>query len=283
MTSYFCPSIDENTAADLLKSISIPPRPSLLVEINRILDGSGDLTKLSEVIAKDVAISASVLKTVNSPAFGLRSKISNIKQAVQLLGANNVRNIVSGLVLRSTLSGSAEMSLERFWDSSEKVANIAAHICTVLPRAPRDEAYTFGIFRDCGIPMLMQRFPDYRETLGKAAGDDRPLPMVEDEHHGTNHVVLGYMVAKSWGLSPTLCDALLRHHDTTIFQPSDTTSPTSRTLVAINYLAEHLNETTIRMRDDNQWALMGEATLAHLGLTHHELEELREDVANLFA
>lgn len=283
MTSYYSPTIDEKTAADLLKSIAIPPRPSLLVEINRILDGSGDLTKLAEVIAKDVAISASVLKTVNSPAFGLRSKIGNIKQAVQMLGASNVRNIVSGLILRTTLSGTAGMSLERFWDSSEKVANIAAHICTVLPRAPRDEAYTFGIFRDCGIPMLMQRFPDYKETLAKAAGDDRPMPMVEDEHHGTNHVVLGYMVAKSWGLSPTLCDALLRHHDTSIFQTTDSTSPTSRTLVAINYLAEHLNDTMIRLRDDHQWNNMGEATLTHLGLSHHDLEELKEDVAALFA
>ena len=63
----------------------------------------------------------------------------------------------------------------------------------------------------------------------------------------------------------------------------DNPSPAARTLVAINYLAEHLNDTMIRMRDDAQWRRMGEATLAHLGLTDHEYEELREDVAALFS
>ena len=283
MATYTCPVIDENAAGDILKGVSIPPRPTLLIEVNRHLQSSDPSpSKLSEIIVKDVAISAAMLKTVNSPLFGLRGKISEIKQAVVMLGATNVRNIVTGLVLRNTLAGNNAMSLERFWDSSEKVADIAMRVCNSIPRAPKDQAFTFGIFRDCGIPILMQRFPDYRETLKVASGDDRELPFVEDERHGTNHVIVGYLVAKSWGLSPVLCEAIQRHHDAQIFQENDSSTPIARTLVAVNYLAEHLYDKQIRLRHDAQWEQIGDTVLNYLGLTNFELEELQEDVSALY-
>ncbi|MEY4592514.1 MAG: hypothetical protein RIR18_1409 [Pseudomonadota bacterium] len=282
MTDSSTPNLDDGAAAELLKSITIPPRPVLLIELNRLLMGDDPSPiRLAEIIMKDVAVSAAMLKTVNSPYFALRNKIGNVQQAVQILGSTNVRNIVTSLILRNTLSGSAGVSLERFWDSSEKVANISRHICNMLPRAPKDEAYTFGIFRDCGIPILMMRFPDYRETLKIAGGDDRPLPVVEDERHGTNHVTLGYLVARSWGLSPTLCEAIRWHHDTEVFRTKDNAPPVSKTLVAINYLAEQLHDYTVRMRENPQWAHIGEETLAYLGLNYEEYEELRDDVVGL--
>ena len=281
MTTNASHFIDESSAAELLKSIAIPPRPTLLIELGRLLQGDDPSPiKLAEVIMKDVAVSAAMLKTVNSPYFALSNKVGNVQQAVQILGATNVRNIVTSLVLRNTLSGTASVSLERFWDSSEKVANIASHICSVLPRAPKNEAYTFGIFRDCGIPILMMRFPDYRETLKLAGGDDRPMPLVEDERHGTNHVVLGYLVARSWGLSKILCDAIRCHHDIDVFASTDNVPPLAKTLVAVKYLAETLFDIS-RMRENPQWAHVGEETLAYLGLNYEEYEELRDDVLAL--
>ncbi|MEY2632664.1 MAG: hypothetical protein RIR00_1318 [Pseudomonadota bacterium] len=270
-------------AQKVLKGVTIPPRPTLLVSLNQELQKDDpDLRRVAALIAKDVAISAAMLKTVNSPLFGLRNKLGNIPQAVQVLGLRNVRNLVTGLVLRKAMGGPG-LSLERFWDSSEKVASISVYLCSLLPRSPREDAYTFGIFHDCGIPILMQRFPDYKETLRLAAGLDVPQTQVEDERHGTNHVVLGYMVAKSWGLPPTICDAILRHHDVTVFREEDSTEPTARMLVAINFLAEHLNDTMVRMRGDEQWERVGGQTLEYLGLNHAEYLELKEDVLNVAA
>lgn len=270
-------------AEQALKGVTIPPRPTMLVDINEELKRDDpDLRRIANLIAKDVGISAAVLKTVNSPLFGLRTKVGSALQAVQMLGAKNVRNIVTGLVLRASLGGKS-LSLERFWDNSERVAGISVYLCSILPRSPKDEAYTFGIFHDCGIPILMQRFGEYLETLKMAAGDTRPMPAVEDERHGTNHAVLGYMVAKSWSLPPSICEAILRHHDVSIYAKSDNVAPVVRTLVAINFLAEHLNDTMIRLRSDEQWEHIGEATLDYLGLGQDEYLELREDVVALSA
>lgn len=266
----------------LLKGVTIPPRPTLLVEVDQELKKSEpDLKRVAGLVGKDVGVSAAMLKTVNSPLFGLRSKVGNVFQAVQLLGARNARNVVTGLVLRNAMGGRAP-SLERFWDSSEKVASINAYICTILPRAPREDAYTFGIFHDCGIPLLMQRFgEDYRDTLMRAGGEDRPMTEVEDERHGTNHATLGYVIARSWGLSDLICQAILRHHDFGVIAGADSTLPGTRTLVAVNFFSEHLHETILRMRADTQWGRIGEAILDYLGLTQAEYAEIREDVVGL--
>jgi HD-like signal output (HDOD) protein len=264
----------------LLKGIAIPPRPALLVDLNEELKSSEpDLKRVAGLVSKDVGISAAMLKTLNSPLFGLRSKVGSVSQAVQMLGARNVRNVITGLVLRSAMGGAP--NLERFWDSAEKVASIDAYLCSVLPKTPREEAYLFGLFHDCGIPVLMMRFDDYRDTLRNAAGDDRPLTEVEEERHGTNHATVGYVVARSWGLSDVICQSILRHHDLDMIDDADSTHPLARTLVAVNFLAEHLNDTSLRMRQDSQWERYGEMILGYLGLTQSEYSELREDVVAL--
>ncbi len=268
-------------AEKAIKGIAIPPRPALLTEINdELRKQTPDINRLSARIAADVGVSAAVLKIINSPYFGLRSKVGSISMAVQLLGIQNVKSIVTGLLLKAAMGGKG-VTFERFWDSSEKVARISAYVASTLPRAPRDEAYTMGLFRECGIPLLMQRFPEYMETLKLAAIDERPMVLLEDERHGTNHAVVGFMVARTWGLPETLTQALLRHHDPLIFERDDTAAAGVRTLIAINYLAEYLSDTVLRMRDNLQWKRLSGPVLDCLGVSEGDLEELKEDVPNV--
>lgn len=266
-------------AQKAVKGINIPPQPKLLMEINTELQKlNPDANRVADRIAKDVGLSASVLKVINSPFFGLRSKVSSIPTAVHLLGMNNVKCIITGMMLKTALGGDDAMMLERFWDSSEKIARISTHLASILPKVPRDETYTFGLFRECGIPLLMQRFPDYKETLKIAGGQNEPMPVIEDQRHGTNHAVVGYMVAKTWGLPDMMSEAILRHHDYDIFSDSDNSAALVRTLVSINFLAEYLNDEILRMRDSPAWCAVGGAVLEHLGIGAGEFSELREDV-----
>ena len=127
----------------------------------------------------------------------------------------------------------------------------------------------------------MQRFPDYRETLRIAAGDPRPMTEVEDEHHGTSHATVGHVIARVWGLSELVCSAILRHHETDSFANTDDTHPIAHTLVAINILAEHLNDTAQRMREDTNWDRIGENVLDYLGFSDNEYSDLREHLQSV--
>lgn len=94
------------------------------------------------IIAKDVGLSGSILKVVNSPFFGLRNKITSIKQALSLLGIANVTNIVNSLSIRSSLTDSAIIEMTYFWDNAIDVAMVCAAISRLTGVSSPDEAYT---------------------------------------------------------------------------------------------------------------------------------------------
>lgn len=264
----------------VLKGILIPPRPAILVDINDELQRPNpNLTNISKRIATDPGISSAILKVVNSPFFGLQNKMGSIANAVQTLGVNNVKSIVTGLVLRSAVGGK-DTSLDKFWDSAEKVARVSAYIASTLPKGPRDAAYTFGLFRDCAIPILLQRFPSYKDTLSIPTSESCPLTVVENAHLDTNHAIVGQMVANHWGLPASISEAIARHHDVTVFDAGDPMSA-ARILVAINFLAEHLQEDPSGLGYDPQWPRVGEQVLEHLGLDADELIELKDDIDTL--
>lgn len=274
--------ISREEAEQALKGLSIPPRPNILTALmSEVRSEDPNLRAISSLISSDVGLAATTLKTVNSPFFGLGHKVSSVQQAIVLLGIHNVATLASGLLLRKALGGK-HVSLERFWDSAEKVANIAAVVANALPQVNRDEVYTFGLFRDCGIPILMQKFADYPETLRLANGVmGHPMTDVEDERHATNHATIGYLLAKAWFLPDPLPEAILRHHDPSVFESGDHVSTEARTLIAVGSLAEQLHDEVIRLREDHHWLSVGHRVLQHLGLDHDEYTDLKEEVLSM--
>jgi len=268
----------ENT----LKGFAIPPRPQVLMSLSEEMNKEEpDLKLIARQIGGDVGLSAAVLKTVNSPFFGLKKKISAVTQAVSLLGLKSVERIVTGIMLRASFVNETR-TLEHFWDSAEKSAGIAAHIASSLPRGPRDDAYSFGLFHNAAIPILNQRFPNYIQTLRNATvTSDRPITVFEDEHHAVNHATLGYLIAKAWFLPPTICEGILRHHDATVFDDPNSISPQALTLIAITYLAEHLSGEDMEFGEHSQWEQVRDPVLDHLGLLDIEYLNMKDEVAAL--
>lgn len=274
-------SFSHEAVDKILSSIHFPPRPSvltLLMEERRKPDP--DLMSIAHIIGKDVVLSAAVLKTVNSPFFGLRRKLDSIEQAVMAMGSNNVINIVAGLALRNLNQGK-EPQLERFWDSAERTASIAAMLAKRIPGIPQDMAYTAGLFHDCGIPLLMQRFPDYKETLKHTSCElGKSFTQVEDERHQTNHAVVGYMLAKSWHLSEIIALTILHHHNLAILSSSENLPAEVGGLVATIQVAEYLGDST-QMREESMWQLNQETLLEYLGLSKDELADIAEEIHTL--
>lgn len=134
-------SITEEAADKLLSSIKIPPRPAVIEEINKEKKKEDpDLRKISQIISTDMALTAAMLKTANSPFFGLRTKVETAQAAVSTMGLTNSLGIVTGIALKNAIGGKDPM-LERFWDSAEKVANIASFLSGKVPGVPKDMAY----------------------------------------------------------------------------------------------------------------------------------------------
>lgn len=114
---------------------------------------------------------------------------------------------MSGIALRNAIGGGPRLG--RFWDSSTRVAQLCARLTKEFRGVSRPTACSFGLFHDCGIAVLMGRFPDYRETLQLANSTyDRRSADIEDERHDTNHAIARLLaLPPSWGLPEEICNA----------------------------------------------------------------------------
>ena len=186
----------ELTERGTAAGIALPSMPeSLLAIAEEQRCGDPDAERIAAIIADDLALAAAVLRTVNSPAFGLRRAIGSIPNAVMLLGLTNVLNLTRAAALRESI-GEAR-GLERFWDTAHDVANVAAAIARRYTGIPADAAYTLGLFHDCGIPLLLQGLEGYDMVLAAAyAQEEASVTAFERRHLPTDHATVGYLVAR---------------------------------------------------------------------------------------
>lgn len=267
----------------MLLGISIPPQPQIMVDLQmEQLAPDCTIQGITRLISRDVGLSGSIIKTVNSSFFGRKNKISTVQQACQLLGIDCVVNIVNALSIRGELSDEEIVELGLFWDSATDVAMMAATISKQIGVHAPDEAYTLGLFHNCGIPLLMERFDNYAEVMREAYASPAPRIIdVENRLLRTNHAVVGYYVAKSWRLPAYLCEAIHDHHSAQeIFADQDYPDTRKKNLLAILKMAEHLcglHRSLGGQEIDLEWQQLEEDILIYVGLSAYEFQNLAQD------
>jgi HD-like signal output (HDOD) protein len=258
----------------LIKSIRIPPRPSLLADLQRELaarDPSPE--EIARVAARDVGVAAALLKLANSSFYGGKRKAKSVEQAILFLGINQVAALMTGLLARQALPADSG-ALANFWDISTRRAQAMVYLSRRLRIGEADVAHTFGLFCDTGVPLLMDRFPGYAATF-EAAGTDaeRLFTALEDERHSTNHAAIGCLLARNWGLSAEVGWSILHHHDYAVLDDGATPDAV-RSLVALSVLAERAIQKYQGHAGSLEWDKGGERACAYLGLTDDETSDL---------
>lgn len=269
-------------AQNIAQSVRIPPRPEVLVNFRQELaSGNPDFDRLVKMVASDVSLSGAILQIINSPAFGMRNRITSIAQACSLLGLPRVEKVVQAVALRGALSKG--MSLERFWDSANEIANICRVLAMKLSGQSADDAYTLGLFHDCGIPLLMQHFPDYKQTLMETNQRNlMPATLLEDERYGVNHTQVGYEVANQWFLPDAIAGGiLLHHHDITTLSEDDIQNDPAYSLICLLKMAEYLSANlrkAWRSNSNHEWNAIGHHVLAVMGIDPDDFTDLCAEV-----
>lgn len=272
------PKTLEGELLNSIRQIGIPPRPLILEQVVAEMGrDEPDLRALARAISADVGIAGSLLKVVNSPFYGYRSKARTVQDALSMLGLAVAASTIAGIVLRKALPPMPR--LERFWDASARVARLSAWLsqkCEAIAGLRAEDAYTFSLFRDCGIPIMMRKFPNYFEILAAANGDPAlPFTVVEEQHLPTNHAVVGCLLAQSWWLAEETCLAIRNHHDfITLAAGGGALPPLSRNLIAIAGLAEYIDQQLTGQNQTNEWLKIGKPIQAYLGLSDPALAAL---------
>jgi HD-like signal output (HDOD) protein len=272
-----------------LQGISVPPQPQIMVDLQmEQYMPDPDLEVIARLIAQDPGLSGSLLKIVNSPYYGLSNKITSIQRAVNLLGSRSVINLINAQSIKGEMSDETIVTLNRFWDTAQDVAMTCLTLAKRIGSQAVDEAYALGLFHDCGIPLMLKRFPDYMPVLEEAYANAGPYSRVvdtENRTYNTNHAVVGYYTAKSWRLPEHLSSAIANHHNAlAIFSDESTRNSQLKNLLAILKMAEHIcssyrvlgNQT-----EDHEWDSIGHLVLDYVGLSDYDFENLKESICEL--
>ena len=275
--------VDDKVIADIGRGFSVPAQPELLIKLRKLMtDPEPDLNVMAKTISQDVAVSSTILKTVNSPIYGLARSIADIHKATRYIGINGIVALVTNTLIRKSIDqNDCSIALEEFWGNASNIANTSVFIGKSLKQAvSNDKLFTLGLFHDCGIPVMAMKYPDYTATYEQAFNTpSETLTSVEERIYNVNHATLGYYVASSWRLPKDICQLILCHHDRDFLNISHNRA--QKFYFAILKMAENIVHNYKHFRDAADWAYVKDSVLTILDLDDENYLDFFEDCAEI--
>jgi HD-like signal output (HDOD) protein len=207
-----------------VEEISTLPHVALrIIEVaNNENSGAADL---KEVLESDPPLSARVLRCVNSAAYALRTRVSNLQHAIAYLGCKQVRNLaitasVSDLFKKNEPIGSYRRSA--LWRHFIAVGICARLVAMRLRLANFEDAFLAGLLHDLGIILEDQHAHQQFKAAMLALDPNRTLIDIEREHLGFDHTLAGDRVAARWNLPESVRAAMRHHHASAAYRGGET-------------------------------------------------------------
>jgi HD-like signal output (HDOD) protein/CheY-like chemotaxis protein len=243
---------------------TVPSLPALYVAVTEALRSSdSSITDIGNLIAQEMGMSAKVLQLVNSAFFGLSNRVSSPRQAVLLIGIENLKALVLSVQVFSDLGGHLTRELGFLWNHSMSTASFAKAIARVelSSSGVREDAFTAGLLHDVGRLVLASAFgAEYREVLKRAAEPGVLLASCEGDAFGCTHNGVGAYLLGLWGLTDSIVEAVAWHHQPVHAQPNSFSA-----LIAVHAADYYDNQMHVHPFS-NETSGMDEALLDQIGL-----------------
>jgi HD-like signal output (HDOD) protein len=165
--------------------------------------------QISRLVGADPALTARLLKVVNSPAYRSQSKIENIQTAVTRLGRQQVRNLVTALVMQQLYQAKGtqltRQRLKTLWTHSAKVATLSYVLARRFTQLQPDQALLGGLIHDIGVLPILRRAEAYPELANDAEALEEVISHL--------HTIIGPFILDEWNFSPELIAVASQHED----------------------------------------------------------------------
>ena len=153
---------------------------------------------------------------MNSAFYGYKTKISDIRNAVVLLGYNAVRNAIVSISVIKAFSGSSSLKgfdVTEFWKHALAVAVTSKNISTMTHINSPDNCFVGGLLHDIGKVILAQYFKElFAEVWNTSQREDISFWAAEQNIVPADHAEIGAFLAARWKLPKGLVYAIRRHH-----------------------------------------------------------------------
>jgi HD-like signal output (HDOD) protein len=184
-------------------------------------DPDAGIRELKAVMEIDAALTVRVLRSVNSSAYALRTKITNLQQAISYLGVKAIRNLaltasVSSLFRKDQNHGS--YSRHGLWRHLVAVGICARLIAMRMKFSQFEDVYLAGLLHDIGIILEDQHLhAAFLKVIG-GLQQGKTLSEFETCQFGFDHTMLGGEIAIAWKMPCAIIDAVRYHHGSLLYK-----------------------------------------------------------------
>jgi HD-like signal output (HDOD) protein len=203
--------LSSETLATLVGGVGmLPPAPHVFQELLACLQKpKSSVSDVARIVGRDVAMTANIMKLVNSAFFGSRRPITTPDRAVAYLGLDTLGALVlaHGVFKNGASDDAAGFSHERLWQHSLQTAMAARALALHqnFPHAVAEEAFLAGVLHDVGKVVLATR----PAAAGEATDDSREEAQAQMR---TYHAEAGAYLLGLWGFPTPIVEAVAFHH-----------------------------------------------------------------------
>ncbi len=204
----------ETVQSELMGAINndeliLPTLPEVALQVREAAeDPDVGIGELSKVISNGAALTARIIKVVNSPLLRSSSEISDLFMAVARLGMGYTTNLAMGLAMEQMFQATSDVidrRLREVWQRSTEIAGISHVLCRHFTRLPPDQATLAGLVHQIGILPILT----YAEENGQLLNDSFTLEKVIERLHPE----LGQRILQAWDFPPALACVPVEHLD----------------------------------------------------------------------
>jgi len=225
------------------KIASLPMMPKVIQEILILLES--DDVNVDEIIKKlslDQVLSAKVLRLSNSSYFGRSGSISNLNNALKVIGLSNLKTLVIASGITAAFAKVDGVDLNSFWKKSIMVASITRQICKTYKLDP-ESGYLAGLMNNIGLLPMTMLYPNVMGEVNQIDNDLSPEKrcVVEQEKLDIDHCIIGAELANRW-LFPESIQSAIRHYAAPL--ASEAPALASAIYIANQYASAFINQHT---------------------------------------
>lgn len=191
--------------------------PAAYLNVKRVVeDPRSSVNELAKAISADAALTARLLRLVNSPLYGFSSRIETVSRALVVLGTQQVHDLALATSVAAVFKNVSPklMDMEQFWRESVYCAIAARAIARLCNLLDSERLFVAGLLHAVGHLVMYQRIPEHTAAARRhALQRSVPIYLAERELIGCDYAQVGAALMRRWNLPPNLCDAIQHHVD----------------------------------------------------------------------
>ncbi|MEN3001848.1 MAG: HDOD domain-containing protein [Armatimonadota bacterium] len=215
--------------------------PQVTAQILKLVDNpNASARQVGALIERDAGLATKLLKTANSPYYGMSGKVRTVSQAISVMGLSAVRSTIVSQAYQQMAGGRAHarrFDKVAFWQHSLATAVAARILARFKGWRDPEEAFLTGLLHDAGR-LVMDRFLTSEFDQAITLSLERGCPLIDAEREvlGYTHVEVGLLLGEQWQLPESLLEGIRRHHEAVPYE----SSPIGCLVAAANVLAHQV-------------------------------------------